>query len=155
MEKTKIKKDVKWVVKSFSELTIDELYNILYLRCKVFEVEQNSPYLDTDYKDQKAIHVMGYVEGNMAVYCRLFRAGDYFDEAAIGRVVADTEYRRFGYGHQLMDKAIDLLVDIWGEYKVTISAQLYLREFYESHGFVKVSDVYLEDGIPHIRMKKG
>jgi len=155
VEKTKVKKDVKWVVKPFNELTIDELYNILYLRCKVFEVEQNSPYLDTDYKDQKAMHVMGYIDDKLVVYCRLFRAGDYFEEASIGRVVADEEFRSFGYGHQLMDKAITTLAKIWGEERITISAQLYLQRFYENHGFIKVSDVYSEDNIPHIRMRKG
>lgn len=148
-------KEINWVTKSFYELTLDELYSILYLRCKVFEVEQNSPYLDTDYKDQKALHIMGYLGEKLIVYCRIFQSGDYFDEAAIGRVVSDAEYRRFGYGHQLMDKAIAVLNEAWNETTIVISAQLYLKEFYEKHGFVQISDTYLEDGIPHIRMKRG
>lgn len=147
-------KEIVWNVKLFNELTIDELYNILYLRCKVFEVEQNCPYLDADYKDQKAMHVMGYVDDKLIAYCRLFRPGDYFDEASIGRVVAEKEYRRYGYGHQLMDKAIELLAQVWNENRIVISAQHYLKKFYETHGFLAISDIYLEDNIPHIRMRR-
>lgn len=146
---------IKWQIKYFDELTIHELYNLLYLRCKVFEVEQNAPYLDTDYKDQKAMHLMGYIGEKMIVYCRLFRPGDYFDEASIGRVVSEPEFRKLGYGHQLIDKAIDVLNEEWNETLIVISAQLYLKEFYENHGFKQDSEPYLEDGIPHIRMKRG
>lgn len=147
-------KAIKWVIKSFEQLFIDELYAILYLRCKVFEVEQNTPYLDIDYKDQKALHVMGYIDEKLVTYCRLFKPGDYFNEACIGRVVCDTNHRRFGYGHDLMEKAIKTLSEEWDETVITISAQLYLKKFYESHGFIQISEIYLEDNIPHIRMRR-
>ena len=49
-----MKKELVWKVSRFEELTINELYEILHLRCKIFVVEQDAPYLDTDYKDQKA-----------------------------------------------------------------------------------------------------
>lgn len=146
---------IKWIIKYFDQLNIDELYNVLYLRNEVFVLEQQAPYLDTDYKDQKALHIQGYLDGKLVVYCRLFRPGDYFDEACIGRVVASAEYRKYGYGHQLMDKAIEVMESEFGETRITISAQLYLQKFYESHGFVRTSDTYLEDGIPHIQMKRG
>ena len=143
-----------WKVSKFEELTINQLYEILHLRCKIFVVEQDAPYLDMDYKDQKALHLQGYVNGKLVAYCRLFKAGDYFEEACIGRVIVDDEYRKHGYGHQLMAKALDIEYSVLGEIKITISAQLYLKRFYESHGFNQTSDVYLEDGIPHIQMKK-
>jgi len=143
-----------WKVSKFEELTINQLYEILHLRCKIFVVEQNAPYLDMDYKDQKALHLQGYVNGKLVAYCRLFKAGDYFEEACIGRVIVDEEYRKHGYGHQLMEKALGIEHSVLGEIKITISAQLYLKRFYESHGFNQTSDVYLEDGIPHIQMKK-
>ncbi|MDU1891204.1 MAG: GNAT family N-acetyltransferase [Dysgonomonas sp.] len=143
-----------WKVKGFKELTIDELYDILHLRCKIFVVEQDAPYLDMDYKDQKALHLCGYAGDKLVTYCRLFRSGDYFDEACIGRVVVAQEYRKGGYGHELMKRAVDLQFTEFGETMITISAQLYLKSFYESHGFVQTSETYLEDGLPHIQMKK-
>ena len=74
-------------------------------------------------------------------------------EASIGRVVVAADFRKSGYGHQLMDKAIELQASLLNEIRITISGQLYLKKFYESHGFVQTSDAYLEDNIPHIQMK--
>ncbi|SBW01808.1 GNAT family N-acetyltransferase [uncultured Dysgonomonas sp.] len=149
-----MKKDILWKVNRFDEFMINELYDILHLRCKIFVVEQDAPYLDVDYKDQKALHLHGYVDNKLVAYCRIFKAGDYFDEASIGRVIVAEEYRKYGYGKDLMKKAIELEESVFGETKITISGQLYLKKFYESHGFRQTSEMYLEDGIPHIEMKK-
>ena len=149
-----MEKELIWKVSKFSELTLEELYTILHLRCKVFVIEQDAPYLDMDYKDQIALHIHGYLDNKLIAYCRLFSAGGYFDEASIGRVIVDQEYRKYGYGHALMEKALEIQKNILGETKITLSAQLYLQKFYESHGFNRTSDVYLEDGLPHIQMKK-
>lgn len=149
-----MKKTIDWKICKFEELTIDELYGILNLRSKVFIIEQDAPYLDTDYKDQKALHLHGYIDGELVAYCRLFKAGDYFEEASIGRVIVAKEYRKYGYGHELMRKAIELEEALLNETEITISAQLYLQKFYESHGFERTSETYLEDGLPHIEMKK-
>lgn len=143
-----------WRIERYDDLDIRKLYEILFLRADVFVLEQNCPYLDTDYKDQHAIHVQGYFEGRLAAYCRLFAPGDYFDEASIGRVVVSRQCRRYGFGHQLMQKAIEQMGALLGQTQIVISAQLYLKDFYESHGFGQISDVYPEDGIPHIRMKR-
>lgn len=143
-----------WQVKQFNDLTIHELYDILHLRGKIFIVEQNAPYIDLDYKDQKALHLFAYKNNQLVAYCRLFKRGDYFDEASVGRVIVAEEYRRYGYGHQLMEKAIEMEMSLLNESKITISAQLYLQNFYESHGFERISDVYLEDGLPHVKMVK-
>lgn len=143
-----------WQVKQFNDLTIHELYDILHLRGKIFIVEQNAPYIDLDYKDQKALHLFAYKNNQLVAYCRLFKRGDYFDEASVGRVIVSEEYRRYGYGHQLMEKAIEMEMSLLNESKITISAQLYLQNFYESHGFERISDVYLEDGLPHVKMVK-
>jgi ElaA protein len=149
-----MKKDILWKVNRFDEFTINELYDILHLRCKIFVVEQDAPYLDVDYKDRKALHLHGYVDNKLVAYCRIFKAGDYFDEASIGRVIVREEYRKYGYGHDLMKKAIKLGETELKETKFTISAQLYLKKFYESHEFEQTSEKYLEDGLPHIEMKK-
>ncbi len=144
---------IDWKISRFEELTINELYKILHLRCKIFVLEQNAPFLDVDYKDQKALHLHGYINDKLIAYCRLFKSGDYFKEASIGRVIVAEEYRRHDHGHLLMNKALDIMSSILGERAVTISGQLYLQKFYETHGFRCTSETYLEDGIPHIEMK--
>lgn len=149
-----VKKELTWKVNKFTELTTDELYAILHLRCKIFVMEQNAPYLDMDYKDQCALHLQGWLDNSLVAYCRIFRAGDYFDEASIGRVIVAKEYREYGYGHDLMKRAIEIEEDVLNESQITISAQLYLKNFYERHGFRQTSDTYLEDGLPHIQMKR-
>lgn len=149
-----MKNKIEWKVTRFEQFTINELYEILYLRNKVFVVEQNSPYLDLDYKDQKALHVHGYLDGKLVAYCRIFRKGDYFEEASIGRVIIAEEYRRYHLGDELMKKAIELAESVLNETKVLISAQAHLQGFYGKHGFRTVSSSYLEDGIPHVRMRK-
>ncbi|MDU1906216.1 MAG: GNAT family N-acetyltransferase [Dysgonomonas sp.] len=143
-----------WLVNSFDELDIHSLYKILYLRTSIFIVEQDTVYYDLDNKDQKALHVQGYLGDKLVAYCRLFKRGDYFEEASIGRIVVAKEYRRYGYGDQLLERAIELEKTLLNETKITISAQLYLKKFYESHGFRQTSDTYLEDGIPHLQMKR-
>lgn len=145
---------IAWVVSGFDELTAATLYDIINLRCRVFVVEQNIPYIDPDYKDQKALHLCGYIDNKLVAYCRLFKSGDYLDDACIGRVVVDKDHRMHGYGHDLMRKAIELIGELFDEDVITISAQLYLKSFYEGHGFVQVNEQYLEDTIPHIRMTR-
>lgn len=146
-------KQIQWTISQFEELDTPSLYNILKLRSEVFVLEQNCCYQDLDGKDEKAVHLQGFCDEKLVAYCRLFRKGDYFTEASIGRVVVSIEYRRSGLGHQLIRKAIELQKELLKEQKVTISAQLYLKKFYEKHGFVQTSDQYQEDSIAHIQMK--
>lgn len=143
-----------WKIKPFEALSLSELYNVLQLRSEVFVVEQNCVYQDIDGKDQKALHVIGEFNGETVAYCRLFTAGDYFEESSIGRVIVKDSYRDKKWGHDLIREGIQAIKDKFGEDKITISAQLYLKRFYEGHGFVQTSEEYLEDGIPHIEMKK-
>lgn len=149
---------MKIIIKSFKELTISELYQILQLRSEVFVVEQDCVYQDLDGKDQKSLHLFGInpeISGDKIIgYTRLFKAGDYFENASIGRVVIDKIARKFGYGHQLMQASIKGIETYFNETIIEISAQKYLQEFYENHGFVFTGNAYLEDGIPHIRMIK-
>lgn len=143
----------KWKIRRFNELSLDELHQVLQLRAEVFIVEQNCVYQDIDGKDSKAWHLLGECDGKIVAYARLFKAGDYFKQASIGRVVISGEYRDKKWGHDLMREAIAGLEAI-GETHITISAQLYLRKFYESHQFAAVGESYLEDGIPHIEMRR-
>jgi Predicted acyltransferase len=141
-------------IKPFNELSAVELYQILQLRSEVFVVEQNCVYQDIDGKDQKAIHVIGEFEGQIVAYCRIFDKGNYFDQASIGRVIVKENFRDRKWGHDLIKEAIGAIENHYDESQITISAQLYLKKFYENHGFLQTSEEYLEDGIPHIEMKK-
>lgn len=145
---------IKWNIKRFETLSLEELYQTLLLRSEVFVVEQNCVYQDIDNKDQKAIHVLGYTNTELVAYARLFKAGDYFEQASIGRVVVSPKYRKKMAGHALMKTAIDAVYQQFHTKEITISAQLYLKKFYESHGFVAQGETYLEDDIPHIQMRK-
>lgn len=142
-------------IKRFNELSLSELYKSLQLRSEVFVVEQNCVYQDIDGKDEKALHVIGIFEGEIAAYCRLFAPGYYFDNASIGRVVVNPKFRDRKWGHDLMTAAINGVAEQYNASVITISAQLYLKKFYEGHGFVQDGEQYLEDDIPHIRMHRG
>lgn len=143
-----------WKIKPFEALSPPELYSVLQLRSEVFVVEQNCVYQDIDGKDKKALHVIGEFEGETVAYCRLFKSGDYFDQASIGRVIVKENFRDKKWGHDLIKEAIGAIQSHFGESQITISAQLYLKKFYESHGFKQTTEEYLEDGIPHIEMKR-
>ena len=145
---------IKWKIKRFNELSLQELYSLLQLRSLVFVVEQNCVYQDIDGKDVKALHLLGELEGKIVAYARLFKAGDYFDNASIGRVIVHPEARDKKFGHEMMQQAIEGIETYFNETKITISAQLYLKKFYESHDFIQTSEMYLEDDIPHIEMKR-
>lgn len=145
---------IHWKIKRFNELSTTDLYSVLQLRSKVFVVEQNCVYQDIDGKDSKALHLLGEFDGKIVAYARMFKSGDYFDNASIGRVVIDPDYRDRKWGFEMMEQAISGVETFLGETKITISAQQYLQKFYEKLGFVKTSDMYLEDDIPHMEMKR-
>lgn len=146
--------EITFKIKRFNELSTAELYSVLQLRSEVFVVEQNCVYQDIDDKDAKALHVLGYCQNELTAYSRLFDAGNYFKEASIGRVIVRQKFRKFNFGHELMRVSIAAIKENFNQTAITISAQEYLKKFYESHGFVKNSASYLEDDIPHIEMKK-
>jgi len=139
-------------IKTFPELTTKELYQLLQLRSEVFVVEQDCVYQDIDGKDEKAIHVIGKKDDNIIAYCRAFKPGDYFENASIGRVVVVSDERINKYGHQIFEASIKAVKKYFNETSIKISAQTYLRRFYETHNFKQIGEEYLEDGIPHIAM---
>ena len=143
-----------WSIKSFDELTPLELYKIIQLRIEVFVVEQNCPFQDADNKDQRSFHVMGWIQDRLVAYARIVPPGLAFILPSIGRVVTSKEVRGTGAGRELMEKSIQFLYEIFGRSSIQIGAQLYLKNFYASFGFIPCSEVYLEDGIEHIYMIK-
>ena len=149
-----MKESLDWQIKRFNELSLEQLYQIMSLRNEVFIVEQNCVYQDLDGKDQLALHVCGFLNGKLVAYARLFEAGIYFENPAIGRVIVRNEARNLKMGHDLMKKSIAAVKDFYGSDSITISAQVYLINFYQQHGFVSVGEEYLEDGIPHVEMRR-
>jgi len=141
-------------IKGFHELSNDELYEVLRLRSEVFVVEQQCVYQDMDEKDQKALHVLGHNKEGLVAYTRIFKSGDYTDNASIGRVVVKANARKYGYGKEIMKSSIQAIDARFGEKKIHVSAQLYLERFYQELGFEQIGKGYLEDGIPHIGMLK-
>jgi len=143
-----------WSVKKLQDMDPVELYEMLKLRADVFVIEQNCIYPDMDDKDFHALHVIGKKHNKVIACTRIFPAGIYFDEASIGRVVVKEEERQFKYGHLLMEKSLEAIDQHFGPQIIKISAQEYLLNFYKKHGFDPFGEGYLEDGIPHIGMKR-
>lgn len=146
---------LKTYIKTFNQLTIHELYSLLQLRSEVFVVEQDCVYQDIDGKDKKALHVLGYKNEKLVAYIRIFKPGDYFENASIGRVVVAEYERKHKYGYVIMEASIKAVEQYYNTKKITISAQVYLKRFYNNLGFLEVGETYLEDGIPHVKMVRG
>ncbi|MGY0693647.1 GNAT family N-acetyltransferase [Virgibacillus sp. FSP13] len=150
----KSQKDVGkvWYIKSFQEIPAEELYQLIKARIDVFVVEQTCPYEELDNNDQDAIHYFLKIDDEVAAYVRILPKGLKYPEASIGRVLVVKKFRGNGYAKQIMQKAIAFVRDEWKENKIKIQAQEYLQHFYASFGFEQISDVYLEDDIPHVDM---
>ena len=141
-------------IKTFKQLSLEELYYLLQLRSQVFVVEQDCVYQDVDGKDQKAIHIIGKKGDKIVGYTRVFKPGDYFKEASIGRVVVSENERHLKYGNELMKASIKTIETSFHVNIIKLSAQKYLENFYSNLGFKTIGYPYLEDGIPHISMVK-
>lgn len=139
-------------IKQFEDLTTDELYQILKARIDVFVVEQNCPYEECDNKDYDSIHIFAQNKDKIKAYLRVIPAGVSYEEPSIGRVLVNKEYRRQGIAEEMMCFAIDYIKNELESDYIRISAQKYLLDFYQKLGFEKVSEEYLEDGIPHYEM---
>jgi ElaA protein len=139
-------------MKKFNELNVKEIYEILKLRNQVFIVEQQCPYLDCDGKDMKAYHLFQENNNEIAAYLRILEKGVSYNEISIGRVLVNSKYRGKGLARQMMKEAIEFINDQLNESNIRIEAQAYLIDFYKSFGFKQVSQVFLEDNIPHIEM---
>ena len=143
---------ISWCIKKFNDLSPAELYAILQLRSEIFVVEQNCVFLDMDNKDQASYHLMGWQDEQLVAYTRLVPPGIAYEQPSIGRVVTSSRVRASGAGKLLMEKSLEELQNLFGNVAVKIGAQLYLKKFYNSFGFVQTSDIYDEDGIDHIEM---
>ena len=136
--------------KRFEELTNSELYEILKLRVNTFVVEQNCPYPELDDKDQAALHVFLRNGDGIQAYLRIMDRGVSSEHVSIGRVVAAR--RRIGLGSRILEEGMKLAAECFNADKIYLEAQTYARSLYEKHGFRQISEDFLEDGIPHIKM---
>tara|TARA_B110001452_G_scaffold232094_1_gene209253 strand:+ start:113 stop:583 length:471 start_codon:yes stop_codon:yes gene_type:complete len=146
---------IDWQVLPFEKLTTVQLYQLLQLRVAVFVVEQTCYYQEIDGKDlaPQTHHVLGYKGDELVAYTRILAPGvSYQEYASIGRVIVDKSCRGTNVGVDLMSRSVDLAQSIWPAQAIKISAQEPLEGFYNQFGFVKASDMYLEDDIPHIAM---
>ena len=138
--------------KHYSELSVDELYDILKLRSEIFVVEQNCVYNDMDDLDKLAVHLQIKNGFELIGYARLLKPGTRFSDYSIGRLVVKESERGNGIGIFAMEEAKKYMIEHWNSKIIKVSAQQYLQRFYEDLGFQVVTDVYLEDGIPHVGM---
>src|SRR4051794_2966267 len=145
---------MRWELRAFDALTVGELYGVMRLRQDVFVVEQKCAYADADGLDAIATHLFA-VDGEAVVACaRLFAPGVRRDEAVIGRVVTAAAVRKSGMGRELMRRAIAAVEERHGRAPIWLGAQKYLQRFYESFGFTRDGEDYLEDDIPHLPMRR-
>ncbi len=140
---------IEWTFRPWHELTRDEVYDLLVVRARVFVVEQTCPYLDADGLDRDAWHLW---TGPFHAYLRVLPPGTKYTEPSLGRVVTAPEVRRQGLGRPLVAEGIARATALFGARPIRIGAQKYLERFYGELGFVRASDEYLEDGIPHVEM---
>ena len=146
---------IKFHVKKYEDLNLDELHDLFALRSEIFVVEQNCVYQDIDGKDKDALHVLGKNENEIVAYARIFVRGEsYSDFTSIGRVLVKKKSRGKSLGHELMAFCVKYLETNNSKCSIKISAQTHLEKFYYKHGFRKQGESYLEDGIPHIEMLK-
>lgn len=149
--------EIDWKWSAFAELNARELYRILKLRQEVFIVEQQCPYLDADGRDDRCYHLHGWKPASgdpeiLLAYLRVLPPGLVYAEPAMGRIVTAPEVRGSGIGRALMKEGLRRVKETFGETAIRISAQQYLKKFYEEFGFRQAGEPYVEDGIPHIEM---
>ena len=144
--------EVKYIWKTFAELSLDELYAIIHLRQKVFIVEQDCPYIDADYADQDAFHLLAYNDKDLIGYLRAFRPGIKYDGSSLGRIVTEINSRGLGIGKEITKEGVNFLSKEYPDHEIVISAQHRLEHFYVELGFKARGEVYLEDDIDHIQM---
>ena len=145
-------KNIKFTWKTFNELSLDDLYAILNLRQKVFVLEQDCPYIDADYSDQDAFHLLAYEDNNLIAYLRAFKPGIKYEGSSLGRIVTEINSRGLGIGKKITIEGVNFLKKEYPNNEIVISAQHRLEEFYIDLGFTSRGEVYLEDDIDHIQM---
>ena len=147
---------IHWQDLHHSELSVSALYELLKLRCEVFVVEQHCVYQDVDGEDLigENRHLLGWRDNQLVSYARILKNEDDFAPVVIGRVIVSPQVRGEKLGYQLMDRAVASCQQNWPQRAIYLGAQAHLQSFYAHFGFRPVTDIYDEDGIPHIGMAR-
>ncbi|MEG1787528.1 MAG: GNAT family N-acetyltransferase [Citrobacter sp.] len=147
---------IQWHDRHHSELTVPELYALLKLRCEVFVVEQTCPYQDIDGDDLvgENRHILGWQDNQLVAYARILKSEDDFSPVVIGRVIVSSQVRGEKLGYTLMEKTVSACQKQWPDKALYLGAQAHLQAFYARFGFTPVTEIYDEDGIPHVGMAK-
>lgn len=147
---------IQWHDLHHSQLTAQQLYALLQLRCEVFVVEQACPYQDVDGDDLvgENRHILGWRDGKLVAYARILKSDDEFEPVVIGRVIVSQAVRGEKLGVKLMEQTLASCEQHWPQKALYLGAQAHLQPFYAHFGFTPVTDVYDEDGIPHIGMAR-
>ena len=140
---------MNFYVKTFNELTVDELYEIIKSRSEIFLLEQNIICQDLDDKDRESLHCFFFDGKRVIAYLRAFQAEK--DSVLIGRVIT-LEHKK-GLGSKLMNQSLEAIKEHFNPKKICVHAQTQAEMFYEKMGFTTVSDEYLEEGVPHVNME--
>lgn len=143
---------IKWVFSAFDNMSSEDIYESLKLRQDIFIVEQDSIYPDIDGLDYHSHHLLGYAGRQLQAYLRIVPPDRIFLEPSIGRVVVKKGRRNTGIGTELVNQGIIHTRELYGMVSIRIEAQAHLHQFYSEFGFLKVTDAYDKDGIPHIQM---
>ncbi|WP_162012801.1 GNAT family N-acetyltransferase [Streptococcus sp. S784/96/1] len=143
---------MNWQLKTFNELTPQQIHAIYKARTNVFVVEQHCPYPEVDDWDLTSFHLFLENSGAVIAYCRLIETAD---EVKLGRVLVVQSYRQNGLGRDLVTKALEVSAQLFPQKNIYAQVQAYLKNFYASFGFEATSAEYTEDGIPHLDMIRG
>lgn len=141
-------------VRTLDEFTPRDLYAMLKMRTDVFVVEQKCPYPELDGTDPDTLHLRLLSGGELLASARIGKPSETGGPVVIGRVVVSPAHRGKRLGDTLMKEAIAASERLFPGHPIVLSAQNHLRRFYETFGFVAVSEEYLEDDIPHIDMER-
>lgn len=143
----------EWRILDFQELSNEQLYGILKFRQSVFIMEQECAYLDLDDKDQASAHVLCLQDTELKAYQRCLPPGVSYPESSLGRIAVDPDLRGRQLGKKLVQKGIDYNLEHWPGKDICISAQAHLQDYYTTLGFCSEGLEYMEDNIPHRKMR--
>ncbi len=136
-------------VKKFDELSLRELYEIVWARQEIFLMEQEIICREFDRVDYDSLHCFIEKDGQVIAYLRAFIADGMIQ---IGRVLT-LEHGK-GFGRELMERSYPEIRRAFGDAPFILHAQTQAEGFYKKLGFATVSDVFMEEGIPHVTMIK-
>ncbi len=120
------------------------------IRTEVFVEEQGFKY-EFDENDDKAIHTVGYINGDAVATARILQLND--NEYMIGRIAVRRTFRRLGLGAKIISNA-ETIVFARGGTRIYIHAQTQAVPFYEKQGYLNTGEHDYEEFCEHWMMKK-